>query len=176
MIARLASENEEESSSAPGSASSAPAAPAETGTTRESSLRWDTSQVPDGSYLIKLVVSDRVSNPAEPLTDEVISDPVMVANQPPHLVCFSHAVSVGADRKALVAGVAEAKVPIQGAEYRIDGGDWSALAPTDGIWDGRFEPWTVTTAALASGSHRLELKVVDAAGNVSTQTIPLQAP
>jgi hypothetical protein len=176
LIARLASETEEETPAAPATDSSSPAAPGPTGSTRESSLHWDTAQVPDGTYLLKVVASDRVSNPSEPLTDEVISDPVMVANQPPRVVCFSHEVRVGADRKALVAGVAEARVPIQGAEYRIDSGDWSALSPSDGIWDGRFEPWSLTTGVLASGTHQLELKVVDAAGNVTTRTVPLQVP
>jgi hypothetical protein len=132
--------------------------------------------VPDGTYLIKIVVSDRASNPNDPLSAEVISDPVMVANQPPRLVSFTHAVKTGADHKALVAGIADAKIPIRGGEYRIDGGDWTALVPSDGIWDGRFEPWSLTTAALSSGQHQLELKLVDAAGNVMTRTVTIEVP
>jgi outer membrane protein assembly factor BamB len=148
----------------------------ESGSTRESSLRWDTSQVPDGTYLIKVIVSDRVSNPTEPLTDEVVSDPVVVANQAPRLVCFTRARKVGADRKVLIAGIAEAKVPIQGAQYRIDGGEWTALAASDGIWDGRIEPWSLTTTALTRGQHRLEVKVADLAGNLSTQVETVEVP
>jgi hypothetical protein len=112
----------------------------------------------------------------EPQTDEVISDPVVVANRPPRVVCFSRSTKVGADRKALVAGIAESRVPIQGAQYRLNGGDWTALAPSDGIWDGRFESWSLTTAALPSGRQRLELKLVDVAGNVATETVPIQVP
>jgi hypothetical protein len=173
MIAKLSLEGD-----APPSppAAAAPAGHGEAGQTRESSLRWNTAQVPDGTYLIKIVASDRATNPSEPLTAEVISDPVMVANQPPHLVSFTHAVKTGADHKALVAGVAEAKIPIQGGEYRIDGGDWTALVPSDGIWDGRFEPWSLTTAALSSGPHQLEVKLVDAAGNIMKQTVKIEVP
>jgi hypothetical protein len=175
MIARLSSAGDAHPLPS-AAAATGPTAHGEAGQTRESSLRWDTAQVPDGTYLIKIVASDRASNPNDPLTAEVISDPVMVANQPPHLVSFTHAVKTGADHKALVAGIAEAKIPLQGAQYRIDGGDWTALVPSDGIWDGRFEPWSLTTPALSTGHHQLELKLVDAAGNVMTQTVPIEVP
>jgi len=175
LIARLGSENNRPPNPPAAAGAAAPAAHGE-GNTRESSLRWDTTQVPDGTYLLKVVASDRASNPIDPLTAEAISDPVVVANQPPHLVCFTHAVKTGADRKALVAGIAEGRIPIQGAQYRIDGGDWTALVPSDGIWDGRFEPWSLTTPALSAGPHQLELKLVDAAGYVTTQMVPIAVP
>ncbi len=82
-------------------------------------------------------------------------------------------MTAGTDHKALVAGVAEGQVPLQGAEYRIDGGEWTALVPSDGIWDGRFEPWSLTTPALSPGQHQMEMKLVDAAGNVTTQIVPI---
>jgi outer membrane protein assembly factor BamB len=174
LIASLGSETTPTTPAVAGSA--APLAGSKAGTTRESSLHWDTTQVPDGSYLIKVVVTDAASNPQDPLSAEVVSDPVVVANQPPQLVCFTHAIRTGADRKALVAGIAEGQVPLQGAEYRIDGGDWTALAPSDGIWDGRFEPWSLTTSTLAPGQHQLELKLADAAGNVTTRTVSITVP
>ena len=73
-------------------------------------------------------------------------------------------------------GVAEARVPLQGAEYRIDGGDWIAIVPSDGIWDGKFEPWSFTTPVLTSGKHQIEVKLVDVAGNVTTQMVPIEVP
>jgi hypothetical protein len=164
-------EEEKPAATSPAASSSSDEAKSDTGITRESSLRWDTTQVPDGTYLVKVIASDRASNPNEPLTDEVISDPVTVSNQAPRLVSFSQTGKVGTDRTALVAGIAEARAPIQGAQYRVDGGDWIALVPTDGIWDGRIEPWSLKTAALSRGKHRVELKLVDVAGNVTTQTV-----
>ncbi|HET9481345.1 MAG TPA: hypothetical protein VFP98_06275, partial [Candidatus Polarisedimenticolia bacterium] len=160
-------------SAAPASASAEKSPP---GVTRESTLRWDTTQVPDGTYLLKVIATDRVSNPSEPLTEEVISDPVVVANREPKLVCFAQSRKVGADRTAVVGGMAEARVPIQGAQYRIDGDEWVAIVPADGIWDGRVESWSLTTPALSRGKHQVEIKLVDVAGNVATQMVTVEAP
>jgi hypothetical protein len=177
LIKQLETEDNQPSAPAAATASStAESGKSDNGVTRESSLRWDTTQIPDGTYLVKVVATDRASNPSEPLADEAVSDPVVVANRPPHLVCLANARKVGADRKALVAGIAEARVPIQGAQYRIDGGDWTALVPTDGIWDGRLEPWSLTTTTLKRGKRQIELKLVDVAGNVATQTVSVDVP
>jgi hypothetical protein len=177
LLKQLAAEDAQTKAPAvTGAASSVQEEKGDPGVTRESSLRWDTTKIPDGTYIVKVVATDRASNPAEPLSDEVISDPVVIANRAPHLVCFTHAKKVGSDRKALVAGIAEARVPIQGAQYRIDGGEWTALVPTDGIWDGRLEPWSLTTVALSRGKHQIELKLVDVAGNVATQNVSVEVP
>jgi hypothetical protein len=43
-------------------------------------------------------------------------------------------------------------------QYRVDGGDWLTVAAADGAWDEPNEKWKLTTAALAPGSHVLEVQ------------------
>ncbi|MBI3909797.1 MAG: hypothetical protein HY320_02550, partial [Armatimonadetes bacterium] len=137
------------------------------GPTKDTSLKWDTTSVPDGIYLIKVVASDRIANPGEPLSEEKVSEPVIVTNTKPETFIFASGAQTDAERRVSVQGFAQARVSIKGAQFRVDTGDWQALDPEDGIWDGSLEPWRLTYGPLSPGAHVLEVKVVDVAGNVS---------
>ena len=52
-------------------------------------------------------------------------------------------------------------------EYRVDGGEWSAALATDGSFDSPGEDFYFTTAPLADGSHTVQARAADAAGNIS---------
>ena len=46
-------------------------------------LDWDTADLPDGYYRLRVTVSDALSNPdGADLTGEVVSDPILVDNMP----------------------------------------------------------------------------------------------
>jgi sugar lactone lactonase YvrE len=157
----------------------APAAPGSTGrpagTTRQASLTWDTSQVEDGVYLLRIVVTDRASNPNEALQDVKITEPFVVNNTPPQLFVFEKGVTVG-EEAVEVTGMAAGRVSLKGAQYRLNGGDWSAIDADDGLWDSAAEPFRFRMPRPAAGPHSLEVKVVDAAGNVSTATVKFTVP
>ncbi|MFA0749765.1 MAG: hypothetical protein SLRJCFUN_000168, partial [Candidatus Fervidibacter sp.] len=59
-----------------------PSAPSSAATTA-SSQTWDTTKLPDGTYWLKIVASDRLANPDDPQTAEAIVGPILVANTPP---------------------------------------------------------------------------------------------
>src|SRR5262249_27147104 len=141
-------------------------APAKPGVTRDTSLAWDTSQVPDGIYLLRVVASDRPSNPSESLTAEKVSGPVIVCNQPPIVFVMVPAIQYGSDRRATVTGLCQTRVTLKGAQYRVDEGEWNAIDAADGIWDSGMEQWRLVTDPLAPGDHTLQVKAVDAAGNI----------
>jgi hypothetical protein len=165
----------------PGVAAAPPAPRAASGsrgaaTTRETSLAWDTTLVPDGAYRLKVVATDRVSNPSAPQTAEAQSEPVRVVNRAPWLYLFKKSVRPTPERGITLDGLAESRIPLQGAQYRVDGGDWVAIEAADGIWDGGFEAWSLATAPLRSGSRTVEVKVIDAAGNAAVKSLPIPAP
>lgn len=141
-----------------------------TGTTR-TQYTWDTTSVPDGIYRLKVVASDRASNPATPLVAEDISGTLIVCNSKP-----SVAVGVGPDvrddRTVSLSGEATSPaVSIVRISYRVDGGDWAAGVPLDGMFDSPSERWRLTTDTLAPGEHKLEIRATDDVGNNGTTEV-----
>ena len=60
---------------------------------------------------------------------------------------------------------------IDSVEYRVVGGDWRDAHPADEAFDSYAEGFTFTTAPLPTGDLDVELRVIDSAGNVVTQTV-----
>jgi sugar lactone lactonase YvrE len=145
------------------------------GITRQATINWDTRQVPDGVYLIRVIASDQASNPNEPLLEIATSEPFIVSNTPPQLFVFERGIDVDAQRRAQITGFALGRVSLKGAQYRLDGGDWSAIDTDDGIWDGALEHFRFTVAAGTPGAHSVEVRVVDAAGNPQTEKVRFTA-
>jgi hypothetical protein len=58
-------------------------------------------------------------------------------------------------------------------QYRVDGGAWQPLVPTDGTFDQPAEGWTLTTGPLVTGHHVLDLE--GTTGETAGQTRDLWA-
>ena len=117
-----------------------------------------------------MVATDAPSNASGALTDEAVSEPIIVANRAPSLFLFRKSAHTESDGKVTIDGLADGRAPLVGAQFRIDGKEWSACEAADGIWDSPFEAWSCSAASLARGEHTLEVKVVDAAGNTATKS------
>jgi hypothetical protein len=52
------------------------------------------------------------------------------------------------------------------AAYSLDGGDWVAIFPDDGLFDTTTERLTISLTDLKSGTHIVTVRATDAAGNV----------
>lgn len=141
------------------------------------SFDWDTTKVEDGAYYIKVVASDRASNATGALTDDNISDPIVVCNTTPVLALASRKdIEVKGSGVASLKGTVESKmVDIVGVQFRIDGGDWMAAAADDGVFDSQKESFTATSGTLTPGSHKLEIQAIDAAGNSATDSVEIKA-
>lgn len=136
---------------------------------------WDTSKYPDGTYLIKVVASDRVSNPIDPLTKDAISEPFIVTNKAPRVYAFNKTLTVLADKSVRVEGVTfHDMVGIAGVQFKVDAGDWIAAAASDGIFDTQFETFVVVTEPLEKGSHTIQIKSIDQAGNAATTKVEVK--
>jgi len=137
--------------------------------TKETSYTWDTSKYPDGTYLVKVVATDRLSNPIDPLSAEAISEPIVVTNKPPLVFAFKKTITVQTDKSVRFEGFAwHDLVAIAGVQFKVDAGDWMAAASSDGIFDTSFENFIVETQPLSKGKHTVEVKAIDAAGNAAT--------
>ncbi|MDX1935288.1 MAG: SpoIVB peptidase S55 domain-containing protein [Capsulimonadales bacterium] len=159
------------------SAHSAPTPPSATPpltqpSARETFLTFDTTKIPDGEYRIRVTATDRASNPDDPLTAEAISETFRVVNRSP-AISLREPVSTGVkERTVVIEGVAiQAGASIRGVQFRSDNGEWLSAAAKDGIFDSPLESFTVTTEPLTSGSHVIEIQVIDEAGNVATQKV-----
>jgi sugar lactone lactonase YvrE len=180
LVEAYLKENPETASSGPSQPEKSPAsgAPASrpSGTTREASFKWDTKQVPDGIYILRVVASDKASNPGEPLSDVAVTEPFIVSNTAPQLFVFERGIVADELKNAPVTGFVAGRVSIKGAQYRVDDGDWTAIEPDDGIWDSAFEHFRFNISGTPSGEHTVEVKVVDAAGNAQTAKAKFKVP
>lgn len=156
---------------------SSPAMPdaAASNNTKDTTYSWDTTKIKDGAYMVKIVASDRLSNPVGALTDEAISEPFIVINKAPGIFEYSKTLVVRADKSASLEGFAyQTLASIAGVQYRVDTGDWASAAASDGIFDGKLEAFTVETEPLTPGDHTLELQAIDAAGNSASAKVPVK--
>ena len=147
-----------------------------TGSQRETSRTWDTHALPDGTYWLKVVASDIASNPTDPQTAQAISEPFVVVNAVPVLTLSGMPI-IGAERRVTLTGSAtQALVPIIAVQYRLDGGEWLAAAPKDGLFDSQRESFSLVTAPLAPGKHTLEVAAFNAANNKTVQSVEVTIP
>jgi len=146
------------------------------GSLRVTSRSWDTSVVADGIYRLKVVVTDRVSNPVDAQTAEAISEPFTVCNTPPTITVSSQPI-IGSDRRVTFTGSAtQMLVAITAVQYRVDGGDWIAAVPKDGLFDGPQEGFTVSTLPLVSGKHSIEVAAFSASSVRAVQKVDVLIP
>jgi outer membrane protein assembly factor BamB len=131
----------------------------------ETSLNFDTSQLPDGVYQIRLVASDIVDNPDNPLTDAKEGVEFQVDNTPPSITS-----SLSGDD--VVIHVQDRMSPIGRVEYSADAQRWIRLTPTDGIGDGPDETYRLKRGAV-QGKFVI-IRAVDAFYNVATASIDVK--
>lgn len=123
-----------------------------------SQLGVDTSAIPDGMYRFRLTASDAPRNPAGALEVTRVSRWFPIDNSAP-------SVNLSRRGDAWVVTVRDSLSPIVRAEWSRDGVAWTALAPTDGLLDGREENFEFPAA---SGRHMVVVRVVDRQHNRAT--------
>ena len=127
---------------------------------------WDSSLLPDGGYVVKVVASDAPSHsPEEALTDEKISPRFEVDSTPPQVQALQAKVEGGTMHITFRA--ADSFSPIRRAEYSIDAGDWHYIEPVGQISDSRTEEYDFM-AALPQGEAPVT-DVADKSGRKSAK-------
>lgn len=131
----------------------------------ESQVNFDTSQLPDGLYEIRLTASDATDNPAVPLTDAREDVEVRVDNTPP-VITFT------TSGDAVTVRVRDAMSPVGKVEYSADAEKWVRMTPADGISDSPDETYTLSRPAIAG--KFVIVRAVDGFYNVATASVAVQ--
>jgi hypothetical protein len=126
---------------------------------------WDTTSVPDGTYLLKIAASDGPSNsPQTALTGELESVSFDIDNSPPRIELQARA---GAAARSLSFVVRDEHSAVQRVEYSLDASRWRVAYPKDGIPDSRREEFEVTLESGETGRSVI-IRATDAMNNVAT--------
>jgi hypothetical protein len=132
---------------------------------------WDTSDLPEGRYRIKVSANDELSNPPDRVTsDEMESGVVLVDNTPPTVEGLK---LVG---RRLQATVLDGVGPIQRVEVSVAGSDdWRPLFPNDGIFDEQREELDVDLGSiLPAGPALVSVRAYDGANNFVVRNLALR--
>jgi len=130
---------------------------------RDSYFAFDSAQVPDGLYRVRIEASDAPSNPSgQARTASQVSDPFLVDNTPPSVQVTAR--RTGKD-VTVEASATDTPGPIARAEYSLDGGRFVTVAPIDGVSDSRSETYSIPLPSLRAGEHTVIVKVTDLLGN-----------
>ncbi len=127
---------------------------------------WDTSSVPDGTYLIKVSASDAPSNsPGTALVGEMESASFDVDNTAPRIEV--QPAAPGGARTTIAFLVQDDQSPVQRVEYSLDASRWRVIYPKDGIPDSRREEFEVALGDGETGRSVI-IRATDAMNNVAT--------
>ena len=121
-------------------------------------LGVDTHALPDGTYRFRLTATDAPGNPEGAIEVSRASRWFAVDNTAPN-------ASLRRTGDRWVVTVQDNLSPIVRAEWSRDGSEWTALAPTDGLLDGREETFEFPAV---SGRHMIVVRVVDRQHNRAT--------
>lgn len=131
----------------------------------ETQLNFDTSQLPDGRYELRLTVTDATDNPDAALTDTKEGIEFQVDNRAP-------AIAVSESGDDVTVRITDENSPVGRVEYSADAQRWIRLTPADGIADSRDETFRLKRNAV-EGKFVI-IRAVDGFYNVATQSITLR--
>jgi hypothetical protein len=126
---------------------------------------WDTTSVPDGTYVLKIAASDVPSNsPATALVGELESSSFEIDNSPPRIELQPAA---RANSRSVIFTVRDEQSSVQRVEYSLDGSRWRTVYPRDGIADSRREDFEIVLEESEIGRSVL-IRATDTMNNVAT--------
>jgi len=133
----------------------------------------DGASFPDGTYVAKVVASDRLSNAAsDALTSELVSKPFEISNSAPTIEWQPVQVQ---GKEAQVKFIVRSPASyLYQVEYSIDGGDWQVVYPEDGICDSPEEHFSFKISNLPANSQTLTVRASDTTGNLGVSATPIQ--
>lgn len=136
---------------------------------------WDTSQLPDGRYMVRVLATDRRSNPTTTaLAGEREAGPLVVDNTAPAITVTEPAAGgtgATATTAALAFEVVDATSTLDRVDILLRDGTWRALFPEDGALDGPRERFRVPMTELGAGP--VVIRATDGLANLTTREVRL---
>jgi sugar lactone lactonase YvrE len=130
---------------------------------------WDSTAFPDGDYRLRIIASDAPGNPpSETLTSHLDSDVFVIDNTPPRITGLSATRNGG--KLQVRWHAADALNNIDRAQYSIDGGDWTVVAPVSKLSDSKALDYELSIDA-GPGEHTIAVRVQDAYENQATDKV-----
>lgn len=131
----------------------------------ETQLNFDSSQLPDGRYELRVVATDATDNPDGALSDEKDGVEFEIDNTPPK-------ITVAQSGGSVTIHITDELSPIGKVEYSADAQKWIRLTPTDGIADSRDETFTLNRSDV-TGKFVI-VRAVDGQYNVGTSSVSVK--
>ena len=127
---------------------------------KERYLSFDSTAFPDGEYLLRITASDLPGNPPDQaLSTSQESDPFLIDNTPPAIAGLA-ATRSGASLTVRWKA-ADALNELKKAEYSVDGGEWTMVAPVSKLSDSLELDYEVVLQNVAAGEHTIAVRVED---------------
>ncbi|MBV8782501.1 MAG: hypothetical protein JO353_13980, partial [Phycisphaerae bacterium] len=132
---------------------------------------WNTKDVADGRYQIKLVASDAAANPVgQGKSASRVSNDVLVNNTPPSIGDIK--VTAGKGEAKIAARVTDRWGTVAALAYSADSNDdWQAVLPVDTIADSPDESYDFIAGGLSAGAHQISVRATDSQGNQAFTTV-----
>jgi hypothetical protein len=140
----------------------------------ENYVQFDTSHMPDGIYVSRLIVNEEAPRPeAQRLRTEFVTDDFVIDHTPPKILD----ATVRRDGAIMVVTVhgRDALSLLDGAEFIFNNGYRETVGhPVDGINDGREETYELQCpVAKVVGATTVEIHLSDEFSNTATRRLPL---
>jgi hypothetical protein len=135
----------------------------------EKYLAWDSTSLPDGDYRLRVTASDAPGNPpGEALTSRTESVPFTIDNTPPKISGLAAMRNGG--KLEVRWHAADALNNVVKAEYSLDGGDWTVVAPVTRLSDAPELDYELAVDA-AGGEHTVAVRVTDDYDNQAAEKV-----
>jgi sugar lactone lactonase YvrE len=143
---------------------------------RDDFYSWDTNSMPDGAYYLKLVASDKDSNPADQaLKAELTSDRFSVDNTPPMAENLRAEPAAGGEWRIRFTARDGASA-VAKTSYNLDAGDWEVVFPAGELTDAPVENYDILLRNLKPGEHTVAVQVFDEFENSVTAKVTFTVP
>jgi hypothetical protein len=131
---------------------------------------WDTSDLPEGRYQLRVEASDELSNPPDRVKKhELSSSAITVDNTPPVITSLEvHGRRISGTAVDGVGPIARIEMSVAGS------GEWYPFYPRDGIFDQQREDFDVDASSFARTGHStIAVRVYDQANNFVVRHVTL---
>lgn len=129
-------------------------------------VAWDTSAVPSGRYVIRVVATDEPANPpALAATATRDSASFEVDNSPPTID------AAWDPARRVVRVTASDEGAVRRLEVAVDGGRWVEVHPVDGLSDSPEERYLIPLPAAGGAARLVVVRASDWLGNVATRRV-----